>query len=171
MTDTALDEGMAAAKAEGWGLRQIGGQVGLSHEKARYRLTRLTRLTRHAGKGEPAGGPVVLCGESGEGLSAEVRELVDRLLRLKRRRACRGDRPPRGRGMMTAVKSLPVAMPPGARAGCRVKRLCGHHHPAGTCQSRRMLAVPGAFVCRLRREAATREIQQAACGQIAVVHG
>ncbi|MFG2884806.1 hypothetical protein ACGFYV_21375 [Streptomyces sp. NPDC048297] len=38
VTDAALDEGMAAAKAEGWGLRQIGGQVGLSHEKVRYRL-------------------------------------------------------------------------------------------------------------------------------------
>lgn len=38
---------MAAAKAEGWGLRQIGGGVGLSHEKVRYRLARAS--------GEPAG--------------------------------------------------------------------------------------------------------------------
>ncbi|MFI6285629.1 hypothetical protein ACIBCM_12880 [Streptomyces sp. NPDC051018] len=38
VTDAALDEGMAAAKAEGWGLRQIGSQTGLSHEKVRYRL-------------------------------------------------------------------------------------------------------------------------------------
>ncbi|MFB7955842.1 hypothetical protein [Streptomyces sp. NPDC056045] len=52
VTDTALDEGMAEAKAEGWGLRQIGGQVGLSHEKVRY------RLARRAGEGERAGGPV-----------------------------------------------------------------------------------------------------------------
>ncbi|MGA4900120.1 hypothetical protein ACPCAJ_20260 [Streptomyces griseoincarnatus] len=52
VTDMALDAGMAAAKAEGWGLRQIGGQVGLSHEKVRY------RLAQHAGKDEPAGGPV-----------------------------------------------------------------------------------------------------------------
>ncbi|MEN3584092.1 hypothetical protein AAH978_08050 [Streptomyces sp. ZYX-F-203] len=51
VTDTALDEGTAAAKAEGWGLRQIGGQVGLSHEKVRY------RLARAAGRGEPAGEP------------------------------------------------------------------------------------------------------------------
>jgi hypothetical protein len=51
VTDTALDEGMVAAKAEGWGLRQIGGQVGLSHEKVRY------RLAQRAGNGEPAGGP------------------------------------------------------------------------------------------------------------------
>jgi hypothetical protein len=40
VTDRALDSGMAAAKAEGWGLRQIGGQVGLSHERSRYRLAR-----------------------------------------------------------------------------------------------------------------------------------
>ncbi|MFF3245301.1 hypothetical protein ACFYWY_16600 [Streptomyces sp. NPDC002870] len=51
VTDAALDEGMAAAKAEGWGLRQIGGQVGLSHEKVRY------RLAQSAGKDEPAGEP------------------------------------------------------------------------------------------------------------------
>ncbi|MFJ4001042.1 hypothetical protein [Streptomyces parvus] len=51
VTDTALDEGMAAAKAEGWGLRQIGGQVGLSHEKVRYRLAQVV------GRGEPAGEP------------------------------------------------------------------------------------------------------------------
>ncbi len=38
VTDAALDSGMAVAKAEGWGLRQIGAQVGLSHEKVRYRL-------------------------------------------------------------------------------------------------------------------------------------
>ncbi|MBT2505875.1 hypothetical protein J7I98_08170 [Streptomyces sp. ISL-98] len=38
VTGAALDSGMAAAKAEGWGLRQIGAQVGLSHEKVRYRL-------------------------------------------------------------------------------------------------------------------------------------
>ncbi|MDJ0464236.1 hypothetical protein [Streptomyces sp. H27-C3] len=38
VTDAALDSGMAAAKAEGWGLRQIGAQAGLSHEKVRYRL-------------------------------------------------------------------------------------------------------------------------------------
>ncbi|QCX82645.1 hypothetical protein C9F11_45425 (plasmid) [Streptomyces sp. YIM 121038] len=49
LTDAALDEGMAAAKAEGWGLRQIGGQVGLSHEKVRY------RLAQAAGKDESAG--------------------------------------------------------------------------------------------------------------------
>ncbi|OHV36924.1 MULTISPECIES: hypothetical protein [Pseudofrankia] len=47
VTDTALDSGMAAARAEGWGLRQIGGLVGLSHEKVRYRLARAA--------GEPAG--------------------------------------------------------------------------------------------------------------------
>ncbi|MEU0939368.1 hypothetical protein [Embleya sp. NPDC005971] len=40
VTDAALDGGMAAAKAEGWGLRQIGELVGLSHEKVRYRLAR-----------------------------------------------------------------------------------------------------------------------------------
>ncbi|WP_127357399.1 hypothetical protein [Actinacidiphila soli] len=51
VTDAALDEGMAAAKAEGWGLRQIGDQVGLSHEKVRY------RLAQAAGRGEPAGEP------------------------------------------------------------------------------------------------------------------
>ncbi|MFD4863250.1 hypothetical protein [Streptomyces atratus] len=34
----ALDEVTDAAKAEGWGLRQIGAQAGLSHEKVRYRL-------------------------------------------------------------------------------------------------------------------------------------
>ncbi|MFK0238638.1 hypothetical protein [Streptomyces vinaceus] len=38
VTDAALDDGMAAARAEGWGLRQIGVQVGMSHEKVRYRL-------------------------------------------------------------------------------------------------------------------------------------
>ncbi|MFH8365789.1 hypothetical protein [Streptomyces sp. NPDC018031] len=42
MTDEALDSGMAAAKAEGWGLRQIGAQTGLSHEKVRYRLARVS---------------------------------------------------------------------------------------------------------------------------------
>ncbi|WP_045878763.1 hypothetical protein [Pseudofrankia sp. DC12] len=47
VTDTALDSGMAAARAEGWGLRQIGGLVGLSHEKVRYRLARA--------ESEPAG--------------------------------------------------------------------------------------------------------------------
>ncbi|MGW6456949.1 hypothetical protein ACWF94_13675 [Streptomyces sp. NPDC055078] len=47
VTDTALDKGMAAARAEGWGLRQIGAQVGLSHEKVRYRLARVSE--------EPAG--------------------------------------------------------------------------------------------------------------------
>ncbi|MFE2494158.1 hypothetical protein ACFXKS_28385 [Streptomyces scopuliridis] len=41
VTDAALDGGMAAAKAEGWGLRQIGAQAGLSHEKVRYRLARV----------------------------------------------------------------------------------------------------------------------------------
>ncbi|MER5852889.1 hypothetical protein ABT126_39445 [Streptomyces sp. NPDC002012] len=51
VTDAALDAGMAAAKAEGWGLRQIGGQVGLSHEKVRY------RLAQSAGRDEPAGEP------------------------------------------------------------------------------------------------------------------
>ncbi|MEW2545874.1 hypothetical protein AB0910_08870 [Streptomyces sp. NPDC047002] len=50
VTDMALDEGMASAKAEGWGLRQIGGQVGLSHEKVRYRLAQST------GIGKPDGG-------------------------------------------------------------------------------------------------------------------
>ncbi|MFD4976274.1 hypothetical protein [Streptomyces sp. NPDC058424] len=49
VTDAALDEGMAAASAEGWGLRQIGGQVGLSHEKVRY------RLAQSAGTGKPDG--------------------------------------------------------------------------------------------------------------------
>ncbi|SHM43381.1 hypothetical protein [Streptomyces yunnanensis] len=34
----ALGEVTDAAKAEGWGLRQIGSQTGLSHEKVRYRL-------------------------------------------------------------------------------------------------------------------------------------
>ncbi|MFD3937815.1 hypothetical protein ACFWSF_24255 [Streptomyces sp. NPDC058611] len=42
VTDAALDGGMAAAKAEGWGLRQIGAQAGLSHEKVRYRLARVS---------------------------------------------------------------------------------------------------------------------------------
>ncbi len=51
VTDAALDAGMVAAKAEGWGLRQIGGQVGLSHEKVRY------RLAQRGGADEPAGGP------------------------------------------------------------------------------------------------------------------
>ncbi|WP_327259749.1 hypothetical protein [Streptomyces sp. NBC_01240] len=50
VTDAALDAGMAAAKAEGWGLRQIGDQVGLSHEKVRY------QLAQSAGQGELAGG-------------------------------------------------------------------------------------------------------------------
>jgi hypothetical protein len=40
VTDRALNEGMAAARAEGWGLRRIGTVVGLSHEKVRYRLAR-----------------------------------------------------------------------------------------------------------------------------------
>ncbi|MFZ4250374.1 hypothetical protein ACOZDF_34625 [Streptomyces griseoincarnatus] len=48
VTHAAPDEGMAAAKAEGWGLRQIGGRVSLSHEKVRY------RLTQHADKSESA---------------------------------------------------------------------------------------------------------------------
>ncbi|MFC5668128.1 hypothetical protein ACFP3U_34825 [Kitasatospora misakiensis] len=47
VTDAALDGGMAAAKAEGWGLRRIGDHVGLSHEKVRYRLARAS--------GEPDG--------------------------------------------------------------------------------------------------------------------
>lgn len=47
--DAALDAGVAAAQAEGWGLRQIGSQAGLSHEKVRY------RLTRAEGGSEPAG--------------------------------------------------------------------------------------------------------------------
>ncbi|MFC9623282.1 hypothetical protein ACFTXM_25880 [Streptomyces sp. NPDC056930] len=42
VTDAALDGGMAAAKAEGWGLRQIGARAGLSHEKVRYRLARVS---------------------------------------------------------------------------------------------------------------------------------
>ncbi|MEU9056688.1 hypothetical protein AB0D37_40960 [Streptomyces sp. NPDC048384] len=42
VTAAALDGGMAAAKAEGWGLRQIGAQAGLSHEKVRYRLARVS---------------------------------------------------------------------------------------------------------------------------------
>ncbi|GAA2693169.1 hypothetical protein [Streptomyces lunalinharesii] len=41
VTDAALDGGMAAAKAEGWGLRRIGDHVGLSHETVRYRLARV----------------------------------------------------------------------------------------------------------------------------------
>jgi hypothetical protein len=47
VTEVALDGGMAAAKSEGWGLRQIGGLVGLSHEKVRYRLAQ--------GQSEPNG--------------------------------------------------------------------------------------------------------------------
>ncbi|MFD9061137.1 hypothetical protein ACFVZ3_06405 [Kitasatospora purpeofusca] len=39
-TGTALDESMAAAKAQGWGLRRIGRLAGLSHEKVRCRLAR-----------------------------------------------------------------------------------------------------------------------------------
>jgi len=42
VTDAALDGGMTAAKAEGWGLRHIGAQAGLSHEKVRYRLARVS---------------------------------------------------------------------------------------------------------------------------------
>ena len=38
VTERALDEGMAAARGEGWGLRRIGTVVGLSHETVRYRL-------------------------------------------------------------------------------------------------------------------------------------
>ncbi|MCP3760700.1 hypothetical protein [Streptomyces sp. TBY4] len=32
------DPTIGSLKAEGWGLRQIGAQAGLSHEKVRYRL-------------------------------------------------------------------------------------------------------------------------------------
>ncbi|MFJ2818481.1 hypothetical protein [Streptomyces sp. NPDC087294] len=49
VTDEALDGAMAAATAEGWGLRQIGGQAGLSHEKVRY------RLAARKAAGEPGG--------------------------------------------------------------------------------------------------------------------
>lgn len=51
VTDAALDAGMAAAKAkaEGWGLQQIGSRVGLSHEKVRC------RLAQRVGRDEPPG--------------------------------------------------------------------------------------------------------------------
>ncbi|MFD6966855.1 hypothetical protein [Streptomyces sp. NPDC059979] len=40
VTGQALDEGMRAARSEGWGLRRVGAAAGLSHEKVRYRLAR-----------------------------------------------------------------------------------------------------------------------------------
>ncbi|WP_330260936.1 hypothetical protein [Streptomyces sp. NBC_00539] len=38
VTGRALDGSMAAARAEGWGLRRIGEAAGLSHETVRGRL-------------------------------------------------------------------------------------------------------------------------------------